>query len=307
MKIKQSRIRKGDKILSDLEEGNLFYIGVNIDDDIKLISENKLGIDSFDLGAIIFPEPTLGIMNKRNTIGDFTIDKNKPKEPYDVAFNWTLVDWGGNTHSGTSYITKYRYHRDFIEPKEMKLLVTEKENNEKIIIINKVFENIQSNFEDIKFATNLLLEIFGQAETFKIEEGDNIVESTDFQDLPWEVLPPGERIWEAFNQGITESLSASERTLMKERFSFLEQFKPSNRYKGEGGYIDYVIFEYDENGTYILESIIYGNATYILKDNWENVSKLTKKEIINGDLAEDRIVHNNRWQENILEYLPSVE
>lgn len=211
-------------------------------------------------------------MNKRNTIGDFTIDKNKPKEPYDVALNWTLVDWNGNTHSGTSYVTRYRYHRNFIEPKEMKLLVTEKENNEKIMVINKEFENTQSNFED----------------------------------LNWEILPQGEKIWNAFSQGITENLSDSERILMQERVSILEQFEPSNRYKGVGGYIDYVIFEYDENDTYILESIIYGNATYILKDDWKNVSKLTKKEIINGDLAEGRIVHNNRWKEKNLKYLPSV-
>ena len=36
---------------------------------------------------------------------------------------------------------------------------------------------------------------------------------------------------------------------------------------------------------YIFDSIIYGDATYIFENDWEKVSKLSKKEIIKNNLA----------------------
>lgn len=51
-----------------------------------------------------------------------------------------------------------------------------------------------------------------------------------------------------------------------------------------------------------MDSIIYGNATYIFEGDWIIVSRLTKSEIIKNKLAKDRIVHNNNWKENINKY-----
>lgn len=38
-----------------------------------------------------------------------------------------------------------------------------------------------------------------------------------------------------------------------------------------------------------------GNATYVFKDNWVEVSALSKKEILEGSLCDARLVHNKRW------------
>jgi len=37
------------------------------------------------------------------------------------------------------------------------------------------------------------------------------------------------------------------------------------------------------------------NATYILKEDWEAISKLTKAEIIHADAHKARIVHRKQW------------
>lgn len=48
---------------------------------------------------------------------------------------------------------------------------------------------------------------------------------------------------------------------------------------------------------------MYGKATYIFENDWKTVSKLTKKEIIQNKLAKDRIIHNNKWEENVSKYI----
>jgi hypothetical protein len=50
-----------------------------------------------------------------------------------------------------------------------------------------------------------------------------------------------------------------------------------------------------------LESVKVNNATYVLRNDWESISQLTKAEILNNDLHETRIVHNKNWYSNLAE------
>jgi hypothetical protein len=45
----------------------------------------------------------------------------------------------------------------------------------------------------------------------------------------------------------------------------------------------------------VLESPTLGNATYVFKNNWAQVSALSKKEILEGALHDARLIHNKRW------------
>lgn len=49
----------------------------------------------------------------------------------------------------------------------------------------------------------------------------------------------------------------------------------------------------------VLESVYPNNVTYVFGKNWEELSKLTKAEILNGNLQDVRIIHNNNWQQEI--------
>lgn len=44
-----------------------------------------------------------------------------------------------------------------------------------------------------------------------------------------------------------------------------------------------------------MENMIYGNATYVFRDNWEELSKLSKAEIIKNNLQDKRFVHRESW------------
>lgn len=90
---------------------------------------------------------------------------------------------------------------------------------------------------------------------------------------------------------------------MEDRIHFINQFNPDSIIQDTGGYTGYLAFGFKDKELFIFDSIKYGNATYIFEDDWEEVSKLTKKEIIRNDLAVDRIYHDNNWEQQIESYL----
>jgi hypothetical protein len=48
-----------------------------------------------------------------------------------------------------------------------------------------------------------------------------------------------------------------------------------------------------------MENVLYGNATYIFENEWEQFSRMTKAEIINNNLQKERFVHRNGWEDQI--------
>ena len=64
-----------------------------------------------------------------------------------------------------------------------------------------------------------------------------------------------------------------------------------------------MVFGFPKKGIYLLESVHLGNATYIFGDDWEKLSKLSKKEILDENLHKDRIVHRKLWHFNIMKIL----
>lgn len=50
---------------------------------------------------------------------------------------------------------------------------------------------------------------------------------------------------------------------------------------------------------YVLESVYTNNATYVFGADWELLSKLTKAEILNAELHDARLIHNDNWKQNI--------
>lgn len=57
--------------------------------------------------------------------------------------------------------------------------------------------------------------------------------------------------------------------------------------------------KFNQRNIYTLESLYYGNATYIFGEKWEELSKKTKAEILNQNLQADRIIHREGWDSKI--------
>ena len=125
--------------------------------------------------------------------------------------------------------------------------------------------------------------------------------------VPWKILPPGEMPWEKYYNSIHEKVKIYDKNeiiSIKDRYEFLQSLNPKSIICGDGGFAGYFIAELDCN-LYICDSIFLGNALYILNDNWQDISKLTKKEIINNNFAKKRIVHNGEWKTKVLKLINS--
>lgn len=59
------------------------------------------------------------------------------------------------------------------------------------------------------------------------------------------------------------------------------------------------MFGYPNKDLYVLESMELNNATYIFKSDWQELSKISKKQIIDGNLHYKRIIHSPQWEEKI--------
>ncbi len=74
---------------------------------------------------------------------------------------------------------------------------------------------------------------------------------------------------------------------------------------GRAGFSGYVVFGFPSKSLYILESTKTNNATYVLEDDWEYLSGLTKAEILNNRLHKERILHRENWFTEIARVLAS--
>lgn len=58
----------------------------------------------------------------------------------------------------------------------------------------------------------------------------------------------------------------------------------------------------------VLESALYGNATYIIpKENWEVLSQKMKKELLDEKIVIEKVIHSKNWKSNIRSIIRRLE
>ena len=279
MKINKKKIKNIDKILSIIDTDK-FYI-ISETDEIK-----KLGFEKLEIGETIVPSG-VGPISKFNKEGkeEIIIPKTKEEVIHNVPYN--ITDWHGNSHSGICSKKYKRLKRKFIFPFYEKISIKNMIQEKYIISTRLISKKDSKNI--IKHLINLMLELFGKIEI--IDENNNPIIAT--KRVPWKILPPGDMPWEVYYKMIhnkVENYNKKEIISVKDRYEFIKNLNPTNIICGEDGFLGYFIAEIKEN-FYICDSIFLGNAIYILENNWRDISKLTKKEIIDNKLAAKRIIH----------------
>lgn len=63
-----------------------------------------------------------------------------------------------------------------------------------------------------------------------------------------------------------------------------------------GGVDDYIAYLFKDRGFVILECLEKGNALYVFGSDWEKIARLTKAQILSGNLHMERIVHTKGWK-----------
>ena len=151
---------------------------------------------------------------------------------------------------------------------------------------------------------NIFLTNFEECEILT-ENFENVMPTRTIK-LNWEVLPSGDYPWKRMQDDLQKVSAKSSKTAKKlliDKCEFINSFQPDFRAYGKSGFHGYVIFGFMHRNIYVLESVYPNNATYVFGKNWEELSKLTKAEILKENLQDVRIIHNNNWQQEIRDLL----
>lgn len=247
----------------------------------------------------IVPNRTIGISSKRNLEGWTTTRKDLPK--YTKYFYQDIQIFGNAARNGwtTAAIPREVYEQDVTPPYlfHIEIEVQEQQADGTFGItfsIDEIFSKSSTDFEkDLLFALNLLQENTGVSGVAEANNPEFIFTSA----LNWDVFPPG-NLDEVIN-----AISAHQRTrveidldIVRERLELFEQFEPIEYLRGLGGNDHYIGAKYADN-LVAFENLKYGNALYVLYDDWRELSQKPRSELLKLSSRKfDRIVHNQGWE-----------
>lgn len=259
----------------------------------------RYGLDFLsEIGNRILPSAHRAA-TRRNIQGRLIIHKDQLKEPHSYTILWTREQWCGRgmTETVTTPVTRtvMRYPRTLLPAEGIEISLIEDERGARYFATEMI---LHENSERWVTAANVMLEIFGQCQAVHSETLSSLVFAT--RRVNWKFLPQGKRSWSEIRQPMEEVLQRESRIAQRERardrLASFNAREPSQIVIGQGGFHGYVAFCFPDYGFSILESIYFGNATYVLGEDWETLSQLSKTEIISEDLALSRIIHDQFWE-----------
>lgn len=284
-----------------IEDENQFYIGVS---DIDRFNDELIRIgfsENLELGETVLPK-IIGPATRFNAEGKNNKLKDLPKETAyrQVMWKWKQFIGGGNYEEIEEIrdVPYERYQVEFVPPPSEELSIIEVDN-QKMILSSRILKT-EANSVKAKNIFNLFFEIFG--ECMMLNSNLDTLSLPEVQRKNWSVLPPGEYPFEIIEEHINQSLQIVRNRnsrVIKHRIQKITQYEPNFIAIGNAGFTGYWIFGFPDKNIYILESVYPNNATYVLGENWENISKMSKSDILRNDFHIARLVHRISWNEEI--------
>jgi hypothetical protein len=249
-----------------------------------------------------------GVYSRKN-INGYRIrhpEREKVSKTYYAGERPIFGDYSRGTFS--LYITKMVIPYDEIPPREVSFLIElieERYENETKhylfkISTNQVLNKTQENFEDeLLFNINILQENIGSVNVFN--SNSSLQEFLNTLEVNWEIFPPGES-----NEDLNR-ITSGMRNLnlhriqeISERYDLLRSEDPIKIIVGRSGMQRYFGAKFSEN-LIVFENTKYGNAIYILFENWRELSQLSRLEIQTRPRDQFiRIPHKRNWQEKVI-------
>ncbi len=299
MRIDRTQIRNLDRYLSVLPPGSRFKVISEVDDQLL----QRMGLElPATAGATALPS-IVGRTTRFNAEGKWNVRRDLPKEFRFVGSrSWVRTEWRGRDQSeeveDTVDIFRWAYPRDLIAPPSVELTYVEQLGRRAVVSPELTFQSADADLN--KHVINLMLEVFRSCEIV-LHDLARLTPPAELR-ANWVMLPPGEHPWERIEAHIGKVFAGKAPSVEKaalHRQTVILTYKPSSIWRGLGGFSDYVAYIFPDRGLVILESVHYGNALYVLGENWEDISTLTKAQIIQHNLAKHRIVHSKGWVGNL--------
>jgi hypothetical protein len=276
-----------------------------------MLSSGKLkhlGITLTNKGLLlpisIIPSASQGKYSSQNVNGVEIVRKDLPKEQhYNIVESPNWGDDYKGTH--TVELPYEKYPREFKFPLELEIVMkcnNTKSNQAEYIIafkVNEVLERKRRNFKDKLLGNlNLLQENIGSCGVEAAEVELNKYEKS--LNVSWEILPPGTREETIERVFKGKSPTVDEKNVAGDRYDFFMSLKPKRLVFGSSGFRRY-FGALIEDDLVVFENIQYGNAVYILFDNWKESSKRSRLDLLSGKYGRnfERVIHNSGWKKEI--------
>lgn len=273
----------------DIFESNLKELGFDIVDNSLFISDD-----------LIVPSRVFGMTAKKNIEGYEIIHHDLPKIYKDVYMG-IRPKWGKWSNGVFDlWHTRLAKQKTYIQPKGLELQIKILEKNidkDSWKIFIRVHPNIiKTDKETILFAVNLLNEIVGAYDVYPADQtAEQIIE---IMRVHWELFPPDSKDFALCIRNGLKNMSPERQAIINERIEVFESLKPKQLIYGKSFTSRYFGALLADN-LVVFENYYYGNATYILYDNWESISKMSRTAIMTLRCDYDRVVHNSHWKNNL--------
>jgi hypothetical protein len=165
--------------------------------------------------------------------------------------------------------------------------------------IDQVINRRTPNFlQDLLYNLNLLQENVGATDVFP--SAANLAEYAATVHIDWQLLPPGsvDELLEGMLSG-RRPVSAAEHGVMKDRITVMSQLKPEAYITGTDGFQRYFGAKFGDDFV-VFENVRYGNAMYLMFEDWQALSQKSRVELLAGDPDSfERIIHQPGWTDKL--------
>jgi len=250
----------------------------------------------------IYPENLSGIYARRNRNGIVWVLKDLPKITKTYSFespNFGDPDKGYHT----TYWSRKVYQRRLEPPRDWDLALTVISQDEESVrikvAINTILDREHPDFrKDLFFAINLLQEQCRDCHVFDAAATD--AELARVTTVGWEIFPPGtmDRTLSEITGRLHNPTPERQREIQK-RANVLDNLHPTEYILGSGMNSRYFGAKFGEN-IVVFENVDYGNALYILFDNWQEISQMSRIDILKRHERDYiRIIHKPGWEKSL--------
>lgn len=244
------------------------------------------------------PTEGAGKYSNRNRNGFEVVRRDLPKETHYTAIESpNFGDWSKGSH--TVYLPYKKYPRDFYPPRGSTLKVQRVPGTQNIYRVTVSEVVSKTDLVRLLECINLLQESAGHVDVLSPEQAKAAYLGT--LQLNWEILPPGQR--EQFLAKMSAGkppFTPQQQQTMAERYDFLESLHPQEMLVGASGLERYMGAKLRDD-LVVFENAEYGNAMYIMYENWQVLSQRSRVELLTGRFGTnfDRVVHRPGWPQRV--------
>lgn len=303
MLIQKKHIRSARQFTRKFNAGQKFY--VTLPSPMRfVVALGRAGFTpSLEVGERLLPASVFGPTALFNAEGKQVVRKDMPMETAYRQRLWRWTEFRGRydrvENEKIVDVPYKRYPRDFVPPPALELQVNVDNQGEKLVISERGFAKEEDD-GILTHAINLFLEIFGECELRDASLAPPL--NVSIKRLNWRVLPPGQYPWQIIKETVKPIIEAAkdgQRPVIFHRLETIASYKPAFIAMGIGGFNGYLVFGFPNKKIFVLDSAYYGNATYVFDRDWEELSQMSKAQILNDVLQKCRLIHKPGWRREV--------